>query len=80
MKENFIHPQAGNDISLVRWLVHPLAWSVSQKAGVLVLLFLGACLLVFLLEPEISNLLAIAAYLVLAVSILLVTWWRFFKP
>lgn len=80
MKENLLHPQTNNEVSLVRWLGHPRAWSASEKAGVLILLGLSACLGVFPWEPDISNLLAIALYVALVVALLLLTWRRFFKP
>jgi len=79
VKKNLRHPETSNGVSLVRWLSHPLAWSASQKASVLVLLSVGACLLMFGVEPDLSNILAIAAYLALAVSLLLLAWRRFFK-
>ena len=80
MKKNLRHPETSNGVSLVRWLSHPMAWSVSEKAAVLILLSVGACLLMSSLAPELSNALAIAAYLALGGSLLLVMWQRFFKP
>ena len=80
MNKKLRHPETSNGVSLIRWLSHPLAWSVSEKAGVLILLSVGACLLMSSLAPELSNVLAIAAYLALGGSLLLVAWRRFFKP
>jgi hypothetical protein len=80
VNKNLRHPETSNGVSLVRWLSRPLAWSVSEKAAVLILLSVGACLLAFGVAPELSNALAIAAYLALAGSLLLLAWRRFFKP
>lgn len=80
MKKNLRHPETSNGVSLVQWLSRPLVWSVSEKAAVLILLSVGACLLMSSLAPELSNALAIAAYLALGGSLLMVMWQRFFKP
>jgi hypothetical protein len=79
VKQDSRHPETSDGESLVRWLVSPRGWTVSQTAGILVLFSAGACLLMFNVSPAVANVLAFGAYLALAGTLLLLAWQRYFK-